>query len=124
MYYFRVCAKVTQQVKTKSSSNYEVCGRGGDVCVCRLKVKDAITLGGAAGCGVEVDVNSSLGPALIRSTTKLPAQLNQQTLCCCTQEPREPGGKHTPRLLRETGKRTHLLHFRVRVTTESTSSVN
>lgn len=120
MYYFRVCAKVIQRVKTKSSSNYEVCGRGGDVCVNRLKVKDAITQGGAAGCGVEVDVNSSLGPALIRSTTKLPAQLNQQTLCCCcTQEPRKPGGKHTPGLSRGAGKHTHLLHFRVKVTTES-----
>lgn len=53
VYYFRVCAK-EEWAKTKSSSNYEVCGGGGG-CVYKLKVKDAITLGGTAGCGVEVD---------------------------------------------------------------------
>jgi len=59
MYYFRVCAKVGGGYKLKVAVIMK-CVAGEEavfvcVCVCRLKVKDAITLGGAAGCGVEVD---------------------------------------------------------------------
>lgn len=46
----------------------------------RLKVKDAIILGGTAGFGVELGpFFFYLEPALICSTTRLPAHLRQKT---------------------------------------------
>ena len=54
-YYFRVCAEVQSGQKLKVARIMKYVAGEEIVCVYRLKVKDAITLGGTAGCGVEVD---------------------------------------------------------------------
>lgn len=55
VHYFRVCAKVRSRPKLKVALIMNYVAGEEAVCVHRLKVKDAITLGGTAGCGVEVD---------------------------------------------------------------------